>query len=424
MAEKVVGLSGFTPIGGVLSAGDAGYNLSRGNYGKAALDTIGVIPTAMMARRGVQALRGELPMIRTAATPARTVDETTGAVDDELKKSASKHYFDVATAPIDFMPGTLPKFTDAARVALQLPQHGSFTPEATREVHDLLTRWASDFGGRRISTPHDFDVLRQQLRAFGPGPNSAAGEKVAGFIDKFLSNPPPPSILRAAPGALDNVRRSQAAARGDYRAYKTSGLVEQEIDTAGTKTGRAHSGLNLDNTTRQRLDPLITPNRKGEIPLWGATYPEQQAIRDVVKGDYLTNKLRLWGNRLGGGGGIGQSGMSYMTGSGATAGAGLLGADPLSALAIGTATGLGTAKLGGAIRGTANERTVQAARDAVDLIRRNSPLYRSRAAASPDIPDPFAMQRDAIAYALIPQIKQKAQEEWDQSHVPYQNRGR
>ena len=424
LAEGTVGIAGFTPMGSLLSAGDLGYDVNRGNWGHAALDAIGTIPLAIQAKRGVQALRGELPTIRMADTPTRTINETTGAVQDELLGSARGHYNAVSRSPVVFHPGTMPNFTDAARMALQQPQFGAFTPEAARNVHDLLARWGADFAGPRIATPHDFDVLRQQLRGFTDGADSAAGNRAADFVDQFLSNPPPGAILRAQPGALGAVRRDLQDARGNWRAGKTAETVDAAVDRAGVMAGGVNSGLNAGDKTRQALNQLTNPPVGGYDKIFGATYPEKQSLRAVSTGDPLTNRLRYTGNRMGGGGGIGGA----VTGG--TAGFTLnsllrsWGIDPLTAAAAGAVVSKTVPKVGEAFRRTANERTIRAADEAIEGIRRNSPLYRSREAVSPDIADPTAMTRDAIAYALIPQLKDKAANIWDLAHVPYDNRER
>ena len=78
--------------------------------------------------------------------------------------------------------------------------------------------------------------------------------------------------------------------------------------------------------------------------------------------------------------------------------------------------------LGGiGLREAADARTRAAATNVADMIRRNSPEYAARAARTPPITDPIAMQRDAIAYAMIPQLQQL-----DVSGMglkPYENRG-
>ena len=220
---------------------------------------------------------------------------------------------------------------------------------------------------------------------------------------------------------MDFVRANLEAARGDYRAGKTAQTVEQEIDRRGLKTAKANSGLNLDNTTRSGLEQLIDPKFvKSRLP--GATYDEQQAIRKVVEGDRATNAARYLSNRLGGGGGIGGSLIGGASGYGLGHVLSAWGVDPISAATIGAIGGALKPKIGEAFRGVSNERTVKAAQDVVDQIRRNSPLYKAREAVSPPIPDPFALQRDAIAYAMIPPAVKGAVGFTNRANVPYANR--
>jgi hypothetical protein len=359
--------------------------------------------------------------MRMADTPTRTIDPRTGAVNDELLSSATGHYNAVARSPVVFQPGTMPNFTDAARMALQQPQFGAFTPEAAKGVHDLLARWGTDFAGPRIATPHDFDVLRQQLRKFTDGADSAAGPRAADFIDQFLSNPHPASILRGTPQELGAIRGHLSDARGDYRAGKTSETVEYSVDRSGTKARSANSGLNVGNKTQQALTDLANPPVGGYDKIFGATYPEKQSLNAVGQ-DWLTNKARYLSNRMGGGGGFTGTFGGGIAGHTVNSLLGAWGIDPITATGIGMTTGWAYPKVGEAFRRVANERTVRAADEAIDAIRRNSPLYRAREAAAPDIADPAAMLRDAIAYTMIPQLKDQASDVWDRSHVPYENR--
>ena len=422
LAEGGIGIAQASPMGAVLSAGDLGYDVKRGNWGHAAFDAVGTIPLAMQARRGVQALRGELPTIRMADTPTRTVNPLTGAVDDELLTSARGHYGAVARSPVVFHPGTMPNFTDAARMALQQPQFGAFTPEAATGVHGLLTRWGHDFAGPRVATPHDFDVLRQQLRGFTDGADSAAGPRAADFIDQFLSNPPRASVLRGTPQELGAIRGHLEDARGDYRAGKTGETAEYGVDRAGVMAGGVNSGLNAGDKTRQALNQLTDPPIGAFDKIFGATYPERQSLRAVSQGDPLTNRLRYYGNRMGGGGGIGGAVTGGSAGFTVNALLGSWGIDPITAAAIGATVRTAVPKVGEVFRRAGNERTIRAADEAINMIRRNSPLYRAREAASPDIADPQAMLRDAIAYAMMPQLKDAAAGAWDRSRVPYENR--
>lgn len=410
------------PIGSILSAADLPYNVSRGNYGSAAMDALGTVPGVLAGKRLVQAAKGTYPTLQMADTPSRVVDPLTGQATDELINASRAGYNRVANAPIEFHPNTVGDYANRAKYILQQPAGGPFTPESAPGIYATLDRFSNAMRQRgTVVTPYDFDVLRQQLRSFGEGPDAAAGQRAATILDRYLQNPPPGAVVRSAPGALDTLRGDLAQARGDYRAGKTAAAVEKEIDRAGTKADAAHSGLNVDNTTRGRLAALTTTDA-GENRIFGATYPERQAINAVVAGDPATNRARLIGNKLGGGGGLGNTGIGALAGSGATAVAHAMGMDPYTAFAMGGAAGYGVAKAGTTLRGIANERTVRAADEVVDTIRRNSPLYRTRAAASPPIADPRSMARDAIAYAMIPQLRQAGSNVWDQLNVPYANR--
>jgi hypothetical protein len=423
LSEGVVDVGGFTPMGSVLAAGDAGYNATRGNYGRAAIDAAGVIPGAMMVRRGVQAARGGLPMIRMADTPTRTVDQATGAVNDELLNSSRAAYGRIANAPIEYHPNAIANYAHIANYYLQQPSpRGVFSPESAPGVFSLLNR-ASNVNYANGIRPSDFDTLRQQLRAFDSGPDSAAGQRAAAILENYMHTPPPGAITRMVPGAMDTLRQDMAIARGDWRAGKTAETVERTIDRSGTKSGGAHSGLNVGNTTRQDLGALADPPIGGTDKIFGATYPERQALRAVSQGDAVTNRLRYLSNRMGGGGGFTGTFGGGIAGHTVNSLLGSWGVDPITATAVGAGVGYLTPKVGEAFRQASNERTVRAAQDVVDLIRRNSPLYRAREAVSgPPIVDPRAMTRDAVAYAMIPQLARQAGNAWDTAHIPYDNR--
>jgi hypothetical protein len=423
LAEGAVGVANLTPLGSVLSGADLTYDLPRGNYGRAALDTLGVLPGAVAAKRVVQGARGELPLIRMADTPTRTVDPVTGHVTDELLDSGTAAYGRIANAPILYHPNAIADYADVAKNLLQQPgARGVFSPEKAPNVFATLDRFPADLQARGVThvSPSDFDTLRGQLLGFTDPTENAAGSRAAAILENYMHSPPQGAMVYAAPGAMDSLRADLAIARGDWRAGKTAATVEQEIDRAGTRAGAANSGLNVGNTTQQRLKALTTTDA-GEQRIFGATFPEKQAINAVGQ-DPLTTTLRTWGNRLGGGGGAWQ-GMVGAGGSSMMANHFLsLGFDPTTASVLGGAAGFGAVKAGQIARTVSNERTVKAAEDVVDMIRRNSPLYRAREAVSPPIADPRAMQRDAIAYAMLPQIKNQAANIWDQAHVPYANR--
>lgn len=410
LGGAAVNIGGMTPMGSVLSAAELTRDLPQGNYGAAALDVVGMAPGALAAKRAIQGV----PKVATAATP-----ET-----KELLDTARAAYRRVGNAPVDYTPGAMQDVVAGSKYVLEHPSVGGFSPEKAPLVHSTLDRFNA-MGERRAAEGRpisavDFDALRSQLRGL-PGADGVAGRHAVSVLDTYMYHPPPGAVVRGTASDLDTIRRDLEMARGNYRAGKTAETVEEAIDRAGTKAAMAHSGLNVDNATRQRLGAFVTTNA-GEKALFGATDAERAALEAVAKGDWTTNKLRRYGNLLGGGGGLGQT---FTSGLGGSVGAGtahMMGLDPTSTM---VAAGGGAAvpfMAGTAMRTAANERTVRAAEEAARMIRQNSPLYAAREAVSQPIADPRTIARDVIAYSLIPQIRDEGQDWWNQAHVPYANR--
>lgn len=137
---------------------------------------------------------------------------------------------------------------------------------------------------------------------------------------------------------------------------------------------------------------------------------------------WLANQQRLWGNRLGGGGGLGQAVTTGGIGGAVGTAAHWMGVDPYTAGAVGLAATGASARVGSSLVRASNEARVRAAEDAAALIRRNSPEFQARAALSPEVSDPRGMMRDAMAYALMPQAADAGRDWWNQQYVPYANR--
>jgi hypothetical protein len=341
--------------------------------------------------------------------------------NDELLTAGRSAYRDTRYSPVEYHPLAMTDFTARAKQGLEHPELG-LSPEKAPLVHSTLNRWVDAMDHRNTPvTAADWDALRQQMKGF-EGTDGVAGNRVAGWIDQYMVNPPPGALIRGTQADLDTLQNNFDVARGNWRAGKTAQTVEKAIDRTGTRAGAKNSGLNVGNMTRDSLAALTTTDA-GEARIFGARPDEIAAINDVVAGDPLGNLQRKWSNKLAGGGGAGSTGLGIMAGSAGTAAGHLMGLDPYTSMAMGTATGLGVGRAGEALRTAANERTVGAANDVVDLIRRNSPEYAARARATPPITDPYAMQRDAIAYAMIPQVAQQGQSLWDQAHVPYDTTG-
>lgn len=438
-------LTTLTPAGAALSAVDLAHDLPAGNLGSAALDAFGALPVVGAGRRMIQGM----PQVRPAFTPppwarvespdevaainagARSwVTPSTGELSgrgipgDPIRGVSQRQYEAARNAPVMFHPGAGPHLANQIEQHIQSPAGGYFNqasaPGVYRTVEENLAAWGAHGGP---VTPQDLDTLRGQLRNLPPGPEATAGRRASDVVDTFMQAPPAGAVVAGTPRDLAELRRNLENARGNYRAGETAETVELGIDRSGTRANVVHSGTNVGNKTRQTMHTLGDVNIKTKQPnLPYATPDERAALTAASQPGWGENQLRGWGNFLGGGGGLGQLQATGWAGTaGATAGH-LMGLDPITTGIVTGGASLGAMRAGTNLVRAANERAVQSAEDAAALIRRNSPEFRERAAQTPEMIDPRSMQRDAIAYALMPQAAAAGKDIWDQKFVPYENR--
>jgi len=446
-ADAVMGVgTTLTPMGSVLSAADTTYHAPKmfsgdrklANAGNTVLDVLGTIPGFNYARQGYRALRsapghvGGVPEVIPAHTApfretARAEPEIGGFVTplpSEAKTAAREGYRAIEQAPIVYHPNSMADMSDWARNALPNRNFGPvFTPETAPNTFAMLERYSGAFprGGPRPVNAYDFDGLRQQLLS-QKGVEAAAGRQAADILDTYMLNPPKGGVLQGE-GLLPALRQTYADTRGNWRGYKTGDAVVDAIDAARIGAAGEHSGKNLGNRTRQSFQKYVkTP--EGEERLFGATPAQLDKIEDVTAGDAWTNALRSGSNRLGGGGGIGQTGVA---GIGAGAGGGLAALMGFGPYGIATGSALGAAvpaTLGGAMRQAANTRTAAAAQGVTEDIMRSTPLYRQNAAQPMNAPiaDPRIRARDAVTMALMPGVRDTGQDWIDNVYTPYDYR--
>ena len=451
LAEGGTGVLGMTPMGSVLAAADLPYNASRGNYVNTALDALGVVPGVTAARRIV----GGMPRIRPAEVPPPWVErgsaEDRGWVTPSTPEligypqaatpgrpavgllpaepptpaapagAAIAGYDRIRNSPIQFDPLTGRDYQANVLAHLESPAGGSFSPASARAVYDTIEHHAALWENNGRPVPASYvDNLRSQLRNMPAGPDAAAGQRAARFLDQnYLANPTPGAVLPHNLADFAALQADLAQARGNYRAGMTAQLVENAIDRSGTRAGATYSGMNVDNATRQRLESLQAADAAND-KLFAATPAERAAVTAASQGDWLTNQLRAGGKVMGGGGGLGRlAATSAGSGFGAAAGH-TMGLDPVTTMALSTTAGAIPFMGGKAMLRAANERTVGAAENVADQIRRASPEYAARVAATPDVIDPRAMTRDAITYAMLPQVRQQGEDIWQGAYSPYE----
>jgi hypothetical protein len=441
-----------TPMGAVLSAADLPFHAGRGQFGEAASDVVGAIPffgSASRAARGapqvaqIQAAYAPPPWARVESpgevvainkgarswvTPSTGELSGRGIPGDPILGAAQQQYDAIRNAPVAYHQNVGPRLAAHIQSHIESPAGRSFNEASAPGVYTTIDRnlnaWQSHGGP---VTASDMETLRQQLRGLS-GTANAPGQGVAGRlaadqIEQFMLAPPRGAVVWGTPEAQAELRANVAAARGNYRAGETAETVERQIDRTGTRAATVHSGRNLENKTLQGMQELAAINPiTGRAKLAYATPDELEAVMAASQPSWLANQQRMWGNRLGGGGGWAQTEVAGKVGGAAGLAAHFAGMDPVTSTAIGLGAGSVPVAVGGALRRGGAERAVQAAEDAAAMIRRNSPEFRARAAQEPVVSDPRGMMRDAISYALMPKAAEAGQDVWNRQFVPYANR--
>jgi hypothetical protein len=172
------------------------------------------------------------------------------------------------------------------------------------------------------------------------------------------------SAAKAVQKALDTYLTTLSPelkdAISNYAALKRSETVTGKLEQAQEATGAANSGMNLGNAIRQRFKSILLDPKQQR----GFTDEEIGAMRSIVRGTYTQNALRIAGNILGGGGGLGS-----------------LAAAAAGAHAEGMAGAIGFPAMGMGIRQLGNAMTMRKVNELDEMIRARSPLGESMAAS-------------------------------------------
>lgn len=230
-----------------------------------------------------------------------------------------------------------------------------FEPGSFASIDDLhAVRMALGKAAQNFNNPTDQDAAVQIIKA----------------IDDFISNPDPKAVVAGPAAAAGAVWRD---AMGNYAAGKRSDkLVDKPFsleERAVRRTNATNSGLNQDNTIRQRVASLLD-NPKTRA---GFSAEEIALLETVANGTAARNVTRFIGNLLGGGGGL----AAVVTG---------LGSGMLTGSKIPALVGAGVVGTGIGAKVAANHLTKRALNKAAQTVRQRSPLYEARLAASPAPP--------------------------------------
>jgi hypothetical protein len=284
-----------------------------------------------------------------------------------------------------------------------------YSADAVKVMGDDIAQKLADDGFDAITTPKTFSILaklreppegsvaslnnivtlrktlQQAAGDFNNPPEQAAAARAIDALDDFVVGADPASVV-AGPAATAG--KLVEDARGNFAANFRSGRITDKLEQAVDDSAAANSGLNLDNRTRQLINSILKSDQESR----GFSKEELAALRDVVHGKATTNASRFLGNFLGGGGGLGS-----LVSSGIGAGLGsTIGGLPGAMVGAGTPAAMGVT-----LRKLAAALTRRQARDAEELVRKRSPLYKKALQNIPTYQGMSAPTRLAIERGLM-----------------------
>lgn len=327
-----------------------GFAAKGGNYTpQDTLGLAGMISPMSPASRGVKAAIATVP------------------TTDELKTAASNGYDTARDMGVTYDSGAVKNMADSLEDSLN--QEGRIG-ELNPETYALIKKLQSPPDDSYV-TLDAMQALRKRFGDVAQSPDrakSAAASIAIGKLDDFLesggvdssagtmANAASPEAQQAA-SILQNARGNSAAA---FRATDIGNLE----DKANLRADATNSGNNLGNSIRQRLATLLSGDTRGYSP------EELGSMRNIVEGTTATNTLRSVSNKLGGGGGLGQTLLAGMGGAaGYHFGPEAAAAGAMLPMAVGSSA-----------RSLGNNLTAKQLSDLQDLIRQRSPLYADRVA--------------------------------------------
>lgn len=251
-------------------------------------------------------------------------------------------------------------------------------------------------------------AMRQRLQniiekaSSGASPDKLEAEAARRVLNEFNQttgslgqNPAdlaPGTTPAAAAAATEQFRTGLA----NYSAAQKSNVITGELDRARTgileraeaRAQAANSGKNLDNSIRGKTESFLE-SRRSIAPFTDA---ELDRFGDVVQGSRTQNFLRTWGNRLGGGGGLGQ----LLTGVAGGAAVGGAAGKSTAAATIGAAAPVTVGLLAKSMENALARRSLNETNRAILM---NSPEYQARLNAMP--PREAAILERALKAGLI-----------------------
>lgn len=295
------------------------------------------------------------------------LDVTSSSVVD-YSKSLQQKLFDSGISPID-APATFAKL----KALEEAPAGSIFTAGNLQSLRESLGATAQNFNPA---------AAKDQL----------AASRVIKGLDEFLPSVAEKDVLAGTPATTQGLFER---GRGNYAAGQRSNDITGVLDRANTgileraetRAQAANSGRNIDNTIRSKVASVLEKPKE----VSGLSDEELAALNSVVEGGAGRNTARYIANLMGGGGGVGQSGMAAIGAGLGGAGGGIPGA---------IVGGVIPAVVGSGAKAIANALAKRDLRKVDKLLRKRSPLYSERV-ENPNMTPVSAEARAAIARAMM-----------------------
>jgi hypothetical protein len=327
-------------------------------------ETLGMAGWGVGANPGIRAGDRALPGVGMARKEG-------GPSEGALFAEADKNFADFRKSPI--LMGGKPISEFSARLRQELDEKG-FLPEDVKLTDAAVRRIENPPPNAALSTKayHSqrmrFQGITGKKQADGsPTRDAAAASLALRRWNEFFRGLDETGIVAGTPAEIAAARKSFNEGLGNYAAGKRSQTLTKIEDKADRQSASSNSGLNLDNTLRQKINKVLD-NPRGYSP------EEVTAMERFIYGTKPRNAARRVSNVLGGGGGLGALAASGV-GGGLAGIAGLMAGAPATASGYGAAIAAGIPPLLGAgLKSAENALASKHLRQLGDTVRARSPL--------------------------------------------------
>lgn len=249
-----------------------------------AAKAMGAGPTGQTVARAVGGLAGgaSASMRLNPSSVAKRANVTL----DDLQSAKNAAYDAVDNAGVQYKPEAVQSLASSIKTDLA---GARFDPDFHPTVAKVLQKIDGKVNEGWSPSLSELDDLRKFVRenAVDGASNTEArlGKKVMSNIDSFIQQATPDQVIGGESG---DAAKLLATARDLHTRTVKVQAVNDALDAAGMNAGKAGSGGNIDNATRQALDRVrkSIPNLSDE---------EDAALRGIILGGKGQNLLRQVG---------------------------------------------------------------------------------------------------------------------------------